>query len=302
MIKMSEYSEIDDNYEIEDTKEDEFSTEDRDHFYIIFNEGFIFKSLIEFFKQTTQKGNFSFTSRYIRYEKMDLGKKIFNVLEIDCLLIDYKPNLSNDELIIGINFKDVVALIGKVKRKESIKLFKKPNDPKLYISVISLGDKPENNKNCGTIQPYDEQDLSWSVQEDESDTANEHSFIIPLADFVSSCNRITSVKCVNVKMRSTLKGALFETTVSGTVDKWEKLGDVSEEEVSEASPSCITIEINANIVKALAKLGNLCQNGSVKIVMQKDRPLKIITRVGTYGTLKTYIFNDRLLEAERKRM
>lgn len=310
---------IEETYEIEYIKEEEeLCNEDEDSFEVVFTEGFIFKSLIEFFKQTTQKGNFNFSSQKIRYEKMDLSKKILNILEINCEIIPYSFHSNSEEVIFGINFKDIVAIIGKVKRKEGVKLRKLPRDNKLYISVIPSGDSSLDDNNYGTIIPYSEQDLSYSINDEEknsekNDKNKEHSFVIPTIKFVNACNRITSIKCIDITMRSEGKGAIFETMIGGTVNKKEILGDLrtthssptmtrqTDDEKKEETDNCIKIDINPNTVKALAKLGNLCQNGSIKISMERNRPLKIITPVSNYGILKTYIFSDEILKSERKR-
>jgi len=308
--------ETDESFEFQYTKEEdeEIYTEDDEYFEIEFTEGFIFKSLIEFLKQTTQKGNFIFSQKGIKYEKMDLSKKILNILEIDCEILHYEFPPTNEDVIFGINFKDVVAIIGKVKRKEGVKLRKLPRDKKLYISVTTSNDSSSENNNYGTIIPYSEQDISYLINNDEKDDkSKEHSFVIPTIKFVNACNRITSIKCIDITMKSEGKGAVFETTIGGTVSKKEILGDNKthsspklkpkdeDEKMEEAPEEVIKIDINPNTVKSLAKLGNLCQNGSIKIIMEKNKPLKIITPVSNYGTLKTYIFSEELMKNERKR-
>lgn len=302
--------ELDESYEIEYNKEEEeICIDEDDYFSIEFTEGFIFKSLIEFLKQTTQKGNFSFSNKCIRYEKMDLSKKILNILEINCDILNYKFESVSDEIIFGINFKDVVAIIGKVKRKEGVKLRKIPRDNRLYISVTTTNDSSSDNNNYGTIIPCAEQDVNYLLNEDEkSDKSKEHFFVVPTIKFVNACNRITSNKCTDITIKSEGRGAVFETMIGGTVSKKEILGDiklhssptkrtVDDEELEEP----IKIDINPNTIKALSKLGNLCQNGSIKITMEKNRPLKITTPVSNYGILKTYIFSDEILKNDRKR-
>lgn len=278
------------DFDIEN-KEDEIYVEDDDSFDVTFEQGFVFKSLIEFLRQTTQKGNFNFLKSRITYSKMDINKKIFNILDIECGLIPYNLQSYNDEIVYGINFKDLIAVIGKVKRKEGIKLFKKVNDSKLYVSILS-SKKNSGTDNINEVKPYSEQDLQWKFEDDrDDDTDNDNSIVVSSSEFVDACNRITSIKCSDVSVVWVGKGIILETTV-GTVIKREILGDV--EDIHQASD--IRINANSNTIKALSKLGNLCENGSVRLSLRKNRPFRIMTRIANYGLLKTFIFNDELLK------
>lgn len=275
---------------VENTAED-YDTEtnsfnDNDSFQVTFREGFIFKSLLEYLKLTTKKGNFNFSKSGITYSKLDKNKKILNILKISCDLLQYEFNSDNEEIIYGINFNDLITVIGKIRKTDGIRLVKHPNDNKLYIE-ISESKKSTNVKNVGHITPYDEQDIQWDFDEEENEVDN--SIVVSSDEFVDACNRITSSKS-DVSMSWMGKGILFETTI-GTITKTSPLGDVNYKD-----GKLCEIVINSNIIKNLSKLGNLYEDGTLRITLQKNRPLKIMTGISNYGVLKSYTFDDDLLK------
>lgn len=62
---------------------------------------------------------------------------------------------------------------------------------------------------------------------------------------------------------------------------------------TEESPSYpILIQIRSNIIKALAKLNNLSPNSTIKFYIEQNKPLKMVCKIGYYGTLRIYIKSD----------
>jgi hypothetical protein len=272
---------------VENTTEEESNAfNDSDSFQVTFREGSIFKSLLEYLKLTTKKGNFNFSKSGISYSKLDKNKKILNILRITCDLLQYEFNSDNEEIIYGINFNDLITVIGKIRKTDGIRLSKFPNDNKLYVGITE-SKKTISVKNVGHITPYDEQDIQWDFDEEENEVEN--SIVISSEEFIDACSRITSSKS-DVSMSWMGKGILFETTI-GTVTKTSPLGDIDYHD----KKSCEII-INSNIIKNLSKLGNLYADGTLRITLQKNRPLKIMTGISNYGVLKSYTFDDDLLK------
>jgi len=305
-----EFDVIDDEEqnEILEDYNDESALNDEDSFSAELSEGYTFKSLIEFLRFPNPRGNFKFSKNMIKYNKMDSRKKMLNIVEINCDSIDqYEFNSDHEEIVIGINMVDLRTITKPVKKKEGIKIIKHPGDSKLYIHIISRNSSSSKTNNFGSISSHDEEDTDYTVEE-YSRNEKMPNFTVSAADFVSVCTRMSSIKCNDIYIRSQHKGAILETsTEGGTVNKTETLGEPYQRQTSSPSGSPPTFENKSRLVvkspetsirvktatiKTLSKLGSLSTGGMLKIFMEPNKPMKIITPIGNYGFLRTYIFDE----------
>lgn len=140
---------------------------------------------------------------------------------------------------------------------------------------------------------------------------------VPTADFARMCTAMSSVKCDIVTIRGLPKGAIFEAMMpGGIVGRIERFGNcdnytqtvVAPDQVSATDKPNITIptaprpkliirttieesiiRLKTSTIKSLTKLNNLSATGTVKIYLEPRAPLKLLCKIGTYGTLKVLI-------------
>jgi hypothetical protein len=306
-----EFYVVDDDEQNENENDfiDEASLDDEDSFDAEFSEGYTFKSLIEYLRFPNPRGNFKFSANMIRYNKMDSRKKMFNNVEIDCDKIEkYEFDSKHEEIVIGINMVDLRTITKPVKKKEGIKIIKCRKDPKLYIHIISRNNSSSKANNFGSICSHDEEDADYTVEE-YTRSEKTPNFAVSAADFVSVCTRMSQIKCNDITIRSQHKGAILETsTEGGTVNKTETLGEPYQRVNTSPSGSPTynssknsrllvknaetSLRVKTATIKILSKLGNLSTGGMLKVFMEPGKPMKIITPIGNYGFLRTYIFDE----------
>lgn len=283
------------------------SLNDNNSFSVEFNDGPAIKSLFEFLRLSSNKGNFKFSKNKIEYAKMDQRKKLLNFIEIDAEKIDFYEFRSSscEQLIVGINLSDLRIFTKPIKKGQGIKIEKKENDSELYVSVFPTGNNSSRKATFGTISPCDEEDENYEVIEYSRDE-KKPNFIVSPADFVEACSGMTSLKCNDIHIKSKFRGAFFESGGDrATVTKSIPLGNPYQRPNSPStSPNKNTnpihetsLRIKATTIKTLGKLGNnnlgaQKDDSVLKIFMEVGKPMKIITQIGKYGFLKTYVFDE----------
>lgn len=276
-----------------------------------FSDGYSFRNMIEYLRVTNAQGNFRFDEDGIKYEQSDATQTILNQIEIfKYELTKYEFYSRTDQVIVGVNISDVRSITKTIGKKDAVRLYKKSNDPMLYIQIIH-NSRGADRTNVSVVRPrqvdLDQYDLP-EYQRDEKHP----NFTLPASDFSRACTAISSVKCDMVLIHGFSGGAQFDAMMEGgIVRRFERLGNCDDCVLTQGRPDQSgssgnnerqsrrlkliiknerpTIKVRTSTIKALSKLNNLSSNGTVKFYMEQVNPLKLVCRIGTYGTLRVFI-------------
>ena len=299
-----------------------------------FNDAYSFRNLIEYLKNTNIAGNFVFSPENITYSRSDAGNTILNEIVISKSdLTYYVYNAPVPEVIIGITISNLRKITKPIGKKDSIRLYMLPNDPLLYIQIVSINTKALSRNNANFVRPQGNierllYDVTGYVRGDDNPNCT-----IPIMDFCRMCTAMNSISCSFVTIRGLSRGAIFEAmtdgSISGRIDKFGiideapsssskypsgssdlslidsflsnlqiredkiKVSNVKAPKLVIQPPIDTTetrIKVRISTIKALSKINNLSPpTGTIKLYMEPDLPLKLICKIGTYGTLTIYL-------------
>lgn len=280
-------------------------------------EGYEIRNLITYLKGFHQRGNFRFAADYIRFEEASSSNAALNILEIDTAeLYNYKFSSKAREIIMGVSLSDVHNVSKTIGKKDGVVFYKEPNDRILYVQVINHDTRTESPSNVCIIKTQTVEHKKYTIPP-YANTERHPNFHMASTSFVKACVAISSVKCELVTIHGHGRWAVMKAIREGGIaGRIERLGQV-DDQVRPVSPSETTITVDAitrpqaprpklllrntpapeeptlklhrDTVKALSKLNNLLANGTIKFYLEPNKPLKLISRVGAYGMLRTYL-------------
>lgn len=119
-----------------------------------FSDGYSFRNMIEYLRVTNTQGNFRFGRESIKYEQANASNVILNQIEIQSFeLTHYEFYSRTDEIIIGVTIADMRLITKTTGKKDGIRLYKMPNDPLLYIQIISQSVRGTDRTNISVVRP-----------------------------------------------------------------------------------------------------------------------------------------------------
>lgn len=290
-------------------------------------DGYTFRNLIEFLKNTNTSGNFIFTKDRITYSRADATNSILNeILILGCNLTYYIYNSPLPEIVIGVTISNLRKITKPIGKKDSVRLYMLPNDPLLYIQIVSVNTKALSRNNANFVMPQKidrlEYDPGQYLRSEENPNCT-----IPIMDFCKMCTSMHSISCSYVTIRGLPRGSIFEGMmeggITGRIDKFGIVDNQAPTSVTIPDMSAITpllndlcldkirvpvgkapklviksaaemAEIRTRVriatIKALSKINNLSPPaGIVKLYIERGVPLKLICNIGTYGKLIIYL-------------
>ena len=284
--------------------------DERSSFVADITEGHVMRNLVDYLRGTNTKASFRFTKDKIIYEQADATQTVINRWYISAdELVHYEFNSKTNEISIGLTLADVKNITKNVNKRDSLRLYKKPNDPMFYVQIISTVARASGRESLRTIRP---QYLDVTVYEFPEFVGKRPNFTTPTSELARVCNSLNSVKCDIISARVQPRGIILEATVAGaTVGGTEKLGFFGQPsqlpkikiKSSSNSPQSTSpnispnranvvpdvIRIKKDVIKALAKLFNLSPTGTVKFYYDRMGMLKLVSHIGTCGMIEIYL-------------
>lgn len=277
-----------------------------------FNDGYTFRTLLEFFKVTNTQGNFLFTPDGITYAQQNPEASLLNIAEI------YKwelPNYSYESTLNfipqGINFVSIAGIIKAIRKKSSVKIYKLLGNNHIYVQLMGSSGTGSNNVSMIDPQKIKYEDIQVGEDEDETNPL----CTVSMPEFAETCGGLGNVNGKYVSVLVYPNGMyLTGYTDTGKVGRVGKFGKIpndfrtkSNTEYSGSNRFNIVsndtdengpkkMEIKTTHFKHISKLSNLSPSGTVKIHFYEiegdkftNRFLRLIFHVGTFGKLKTYL-------------
>ncbi len=275
--------------------------------YAEFTDAYSFRTLIEYLDHTNDDGNFIFGPKAILYCRESDSRQVLNVVEIyGHELTRYDYNSQQDRFISGLNLAQFKAATRKIGKKDVARL-------SVFNSAVCL--QVNGSPKSGSDDDMDvirTQRLNQDVFEiDGYQGEDEPNCAVSMARFTSVCGVQASCKDDHVtfigidhgiitearqggNLRASVKplGQIDETTeVKGgnLSEKIVKMGEKNIKLIHKYPNEIVRYKIPRRIVSALSKLTNISPNGTVKIYIQPNLPIKLVFHISTYGRLTVYL-------------
>lgn len=269
-------------------------------FYADFSDGYSFRNLIEYLKNTNTTGNLSFKKTGVYYNQHNTSKTLLNSIEIRGYdLSSYIYNTSKDVINIGVNLAGFRSITKSVGKKDSIRLYMLNDDPLLYISISSPNTKELNRNNVSVIRPQKLEVNEYTLP-NYNRQETDPNCTAPSFDFNKMCMAMHSMRCNHVKIYSEDNSIIFKGMFDGDiVGRIDAFGIRKKSQTSSINDTNdYYIQIETSTIKALGKLNNLSPNGTIKMYLEESSPFKIISNVGSYGKLIIYLRDVRETDEE----
>ena len=241
----------------------------------------VFQLLIDILRKFSTEGLFIFSKSGIRFSKEDDKKMVFNDVFIDASELtrfNYESDL--EEYTVCLNLETLKSHLGSEK-KNKLTIYKKKDE-------ITIGIKLNNHTGSGIIRPIM---LSDADRYNIESYGNERypNCCISSSDFGLLCKKITGLKSQKIKVVAHTCGVTFlSLTDTGQRSTFSSFGEpITQDDVSIIEGG--TDYIYGFVLKPLIKLSNLSPSSVIKIIIKDQKPLKIVSHVGTLGILRTYI-------------
>ena len=263
-----------------------------------FSDGYTFRNLIEYLKNTNTTGNLIFNPSGITYQQENMNKDLLNHIEIrkeDLPSYIVNPSPGEEAVHIGATMSELRPLTRCIGKKDGVRLVMSEESPLLYIQVISQFTRDGNKGNTIFYRPHkvDQEYFSTDVY---SHPETDPTCTISIAEFSRVCGALHVQKCKHVIIKGYPKGVLFEGMLDGDILVRESpFGDCTPAPrlivrgASESKEETFSIKVNISNIKPLSRLSSISPNGTVKMYFEQDKPFKIICNIGTYGTLRIFL-------------
>nr|QBK91911.1 MAG: proliferating cell nuclear antigen [Pithovirus LCPAC304] len=281
-----------------------------------FTDGYSFRNVLGFYRQTCTRTNIIFTKDKIMINEADATDTIL----VDCTietddLTEYKYNVRDEDgnlieaLACGFTTLEMQKATKMVGKKDAIRLYtKKEENPKIYIQVVHAGSKSDNNIGLRIVSIIEVEvnEFQDIVYQRSSPNARAAS-----TEFAKICADFSSLKCTDTTVIGFEEGIVFQGIESGTLKSVESYGNIPDrrkllvtEKYSIPTSSSSTskpklsvtlpgevcrVRINAKTIRAMTKFNNLSPTGVIKFFLEEGSPLKIVSPIGCYGKLVLYL-------------
>jgi len=263
-------------------------------FCISISDGYSFRNLIEYLKITNSTGNLVFKQNGIYYQQSNSDGTILNNFYIRAEDLPTYKYYSESDINVGVSLTNLRLITKPIGRKDSIKMYMKNNDEKGYLYLHINSVKSGDRENVSFIQPEHVENIDYII-EGYTRQVGDPNLSIQSQQFTKIFSTINSLKCVTCSIKVFDNGMMFEgmksNGTSGHIERYGECGQRDGNFTVHDKKIIGEITIGSAVTKALTKLGNLSHNDSIKLYMEEDLPLKIVTNIGSYGKLTIYIRN-----------
>jgi hypothetical protein len=271
-----------------------------------FHDGYSLRNVFQFLRNTCRCVHMLFGEDSIVIKEENAKGSIFAECEIRVDdLTDYIFNCPVEPLVCSFDAIEMQKATKAVGKKDGIKLYVKGgNNPSIYIEVLNVGSGSFGD-GLKLVPLIDSKPAVFTDMEYKRKKANARP---PINQFSKFCADIASHKCTSINIIGFETGILIqgmESNIPKTIKRFGNInlpalpnmngryimdGDTSKPQLNIHYPDEVArITIDTHPIQAMGKFNNLCPTGIIKIFLEEDKPLKIISNIGCYGTLTLYI-------------
>lgn len=325
---MSTVFELGDQYGDDDIFDDliggyddlELSSDPESSFVAEFCAGYIFRMLIEYLRETNTAGNLIVTRDTITYTQMDGLKTLVNDVIIHTHELTRFEFNSKTPIIVGIDTNDFRDKAKNIKKKYKVTLYKEPFQEDLFMEIHG-----QSSSGTGSIITIDSALVSLTTVDIPAyyNPDNRPNCTIAASAFSEKCSLMKDSSINRVEISGYDTGiAIIGRSECGKIAKFCNFGDLPDESINNSnkttgtfdfsslhitkptvvpkfviqedlpisSKSLTSISVNVATIKAISKFGNITPNGgTVKVYFERDKPVKFVCHIGTFGKLTVYL-------------
>nr|QBK93567.1 MAG: proliferating cell nuclear antigen [Pithovirus LCPAC404] len=280
-----------------------------------FYDGYVYKKLIETLGGSISQGNIIFKEDIWYLCELDSNESlmIFLVIRTD-ELINYQYNHSEPELMVGVDFESFHRHSKSIGKKNSVEFQVKRDDAGQIVMALH-----SENMTSSIIYPIN---VIREKVEIPTYNQNRKPILIKGGEFSKICSSMgqlpnlsedmivisaydrgfkieafestgESLKTKDFGSLSTAEENILErdetTGEYSSILSCENLTYISEDSAKDGVICRFAIEKSR--IKALARLDSLSHMGLIKFIFEKDRPMKMMCQVGSYGTIQIFVKN-----------
>ena len=290
-------------------------TDPDSHFMAEFYDGYVFRMLIEYLRDTNTSGNFIITEEGISYTQCDGEERLLNDIFIyGHELTKFRFHSKTGKIIIGADIDDLRQKAKSIRKKFGVTLYKEPGQDFLCMQIhgqTSTG----SSGNIIMIKP-EHVSLTKADLPIYKNPETKPNCIIAIETFFEHCSLLKDASAGKVTVSGYPEGmVMIGRTEDGSIGKISDFGDLPEkredskivsnidisgltiteadvtptfivqEDIPIAPDAIHSITIDVATVKALSKLNNITPRGTVKVYFERKKPIKFICHIGTFGKL-----------------
>lgn len=290
------------------------------------NQGYTFRSVIDTVQAINMEGNFIFTKDRIFYCETDADSVItVHMVILTDELPYYVYKAQSEYIMFGLTLKYLKSATQSTWKKDGLRMHMFANDPCLYIQIVSGSARHSSNQDYYQIMFKNIVKPAMKLEEYQR-RDNDPNCTVPLGEFATMCANINRMSATTVTITGYAKGVRFEAESPGAItrrsfsygfcppdkvtfnnysapisnlNEFLKRLTVSpngnnqnndQQLVPLVNDTPVRIVINAAVMKKLAKITNISTPFSaVKIYMEHNKPVKIVSHIGNYGYMTLYL-------------
>ena len=304
----------------EESSEEETTTtikevDENASFFATFIDGSSLRYLIEYLRMSSTEGTFIFTKDAIIYQKQDEEQGILNDVRLKTYeLIDYEFSSENPEIIATIDLSNLRNKTRTVGKKEQLDIYRRSDEPSNFYVQVRSQEKSSGDNPVFYCMKMQSEDVTLYELPVYSRGKKNPNCTIYQTDFSKVCKALVTNKCTYTEFIGYEKGIILKGyTNDGRVAMVKQYGkcqaSVSSKSFTAKSVHTETIKssvptpklnikdagiieqfrVHISTIKSLAKINGFSGNGTIKFYIEKGLPMKITSKVGSFGKLNIII-------------
>ncbi len=217
--------------------------------------GWVFRNLIEYLRNTNGKGTFKINKDGIMYSEN--SGHILNTFIIDASKLPMFKYSCEDEVITkSFSFAELCTILKSMEKKEQLIFFSKKGDRNIWMRRIGGTSSADN---LHRIKLIDVETYNWETCNPEK--IRDPNCVLTAQEFSRCCSELKSAKCLEIELKASRYGIMFVGCDAGKIP-FKYLAFGSYEEPVKAG----TVKTNQNGKGVLLTLfSGINKNNSIKI-------------------------------------
>ena len=253
------------------------------------NEGYIIKILAELFQHNIQTACFVVSKKGITLRMMDSYPKVLFDMELLAEnFTSYKYKSDVKEMFWGINLNHFHKMLKSTKKKDSIVIFVKSDQPNdLGIQIIP---KENNRITTSYVKIQSMQNVNIPLPEGYSNPV-----VVPSNDYQKMCKDMNNIASI-MNIRAKNNNITFYCNAGDVYSREVAFGDVDDDSDDDEEGQMYNYSFDTEQMCRLVKIAGL--SNRMQVYTCEKLPLFFKSRIGTLGTLGIYIKSNEQFEKE----
>lgn len=254
-------------------------------------EGHVIKTLIELLQNSLKIGCFVIKKANITLRMMDTNKKLLIDLDLQARNFNYytydsNNNNQNNQINIGVNLSHFHKMIKSIKKKDSIEIYiKKDNPSNLFIKIVPK-DLSKVTISCLKIQNVESLNIDLPDSYENSILVSSSEFSKTIKDLLTVSNSlIVRGFPYCIKLKSEIINIFSREVLLG------ECSNIQDNDVLYLE------EFDNNFLSKFLKISGL--HPTLHLNFQKNMPFQIQSRVGSLGNVSLYLKSKTQLEEDK---